>query len=313
MPVAPEDALVENTFFNVGEWVPAGTPVVSLLPDFRVKLRFFVPEEEVAAGAPGRAGALHLRRLPGRPQRHDQLRLAARRVHAAGDLFSRDAATEAGLHGRGAARSRAGAVAAGARPAGRAWRPRRGRTMTLAIDVHGLNKSFGTRTVVDHVSLPIEQGRDLRLPRPQRLGQDHDAAHAVRPADARRRRRHLPRLRLRARARGDQAPDRLHDPALLALRGPDHRREPRLHRAASTASTAGASGSTPTLERLGLDRPPQPARRHAVGRLEAAAGAGRLRAARAQAAAARRADRRRRSQGAARLLGRDPPPAPPRA
>ena len=32
MPVAPEDALVENTFFNVGEWVPAGTPVVSLLP-----------------------------------------------------------------------------------------------------------------------------------------------------------------------------------------------------------------------------------------------------------------------------------------
>ncbi len=24
MPVAPEDALVENTFFNVGEWVPAG-------------------------------------------------------------------------------------------------------------------------------------------------------------------------------------------------------------------------------------------------------------------------------------------------
>lgn len=48
MPVAPEDALVENTFFNVGEWVPAGSPVVSLLPDFRVKLRFFVPQEDVA-------------------------------------------------------------------------------------------------------------------------------------------------------------------------------------------------------------------------------------------------------------------------
>jgi HlyD family secretion protein len=55
MPVAPEDALVENTFFNVGEWVPAGTPVVSLLPAFRVKLRFFVPQEHVAQaklGAP---------------------------------------------------------------------------------------------------------------------------------------------------------------------------------------------------------------------------------------------------------------------
>ena len=48
MPVAPEDALVENTFFNTGEWVPAGTPVVSLLPAFRVKLRFYVPQEDVA-------------------------------------------------------------------------------------------------------------------------------------------------------------------------------------------------------------------------------------------------------------------------
>ncbi len=54
MPVAPEDALVENTFFNVGEWVPAGSPVVSLLPDYRVKLRFFVPEEEVARARAGR-------------------------------------------------------------------------------------------------------------------------------------------------------------------------------------------------------------------------------------------------------------------
>jgi HlyD family secretion protein len=54
MPVAPEDALVENTFFNVGEWVPAGTPVVSLLPASRVKLRFFVPEEEVSKAGMGR-------------------------------------------------------------------------------------------------------------------------------------------------------------------------------------------------------------------------------------------------------------------
>jgi HlyD family secretion protein len=48
MPGAPEDGLIENTFFNVGEWVPAGTPVLSLLPPARVKLRFFVPEEDVA-------------------------------------------------------------------------------------------------------------------------------------------------------------------------------------------------------------------------------------------------------------------------
>jgi HlyD family secretion protein len=54
MPSAPEDALVENTFFNTGEWVPAGTPVVSLLPQSRVKLRFFVPEEDVARARMGR-------------------------------------------------------------------------------------------------------------------------------------------------------------------------------------------------------------------------------------------------------------------
>jgi HlyD family secretion protein len=54
MPVAPDDALVENTFFNVGEWVPAGTPVVSLLPASRVKLRFFVPEESISRARIGR-------------------------------------------------------------------------------------------------------------------------------------------------------------------------------------------------------------------------------------------------------------------
>src|SRR5260370_5563981 len=53
MPIAAEDALVENTFFNVGEWVPAGSPVVSLLPDFRVKLRFFLPELDVAKARAG--------------------------------------------------------------------------------------------------------------------------------------------------------------------------------------------------------------------------------------------------------------------
>jgi HlyD family secretion protein len=53
MPVAPEDSMVENTFFNVGEWVPAGTPVVSLLPPNRVKLRFYVPEEDVVRARMG--------------------------------------------------------------------------------------------------------------------------------------------------------------------------------------------------------------------------------------------------------------------
>ena len=65
--------------------------------------------------------------------------------------------------------------------------------------------------------------------------------------------------------------------------------------------------STRRSTSLGLDQPPAPARRHAVGRLEAAPGARRLHHAQAAAAAARRADGRRRPEGAARILGRDPP------
>ena len=41
---APRSGLVHDTFFVQGEWVPAGKPVVSLLPPENIKLRFFVPE-----------------------------------------------------------------------------------------------------------------------------------------------------------------------------------------------------------------------------------------------------------------------------
>lgn len=40
----PRSGLVNDTFFVIGEWVPAGRPVVSLLPPENVKVRFFVPE-----------------------------------------------------------------------------------------------------------------------------------------------------------------------------------------------------------------------------------------------------------------------------
>ncbi len=64
MPTAPEDALVENTFFNVGEWVPAGTPVVSLLPAYRVKLRFYVPQEDIAVARMGQQVTFSCDRCP---------------------------------------------------------------------------------------------------------------------------------------------------------------------------------------------------------------------------------------------------------
>ncbi len=48
-PVAPSDGRVEDVFFQKGEWSVANQPVLSLLPDDRIKLRFFVPEQSLAA------------------------------------------------------------------------------------------------------------------------------------------------------------------------------------------------------------------------------------------------------------------------
>jgi HlyD family secretion protein len=53
-PVAPAAARVDEVFFQPGEWVSANQPVVSLLPDAKVKVRFFVPEQQVARYKPGK-------------------------------------------------------------------------------------------------------------------------------------------------------------------------------------------------------------------------------------------------------------------
>lgn len=53
-PSAPAKARVEDVFFHAGEWAPANQPILSLLPDARIKVRFFVPERELAAYRIGR-------------------------------------------------------------------------------------------------------------------------------------------------------------------------------------------------------------------------------------------------------------------
>ncbi|WGM40968.1 HlyD family efflux transporter periplasmic adaptor subunit [Caulobacter sp. NIBR1757] len=52
-PVAPTAGRIEDVFYRPGEWAVANTPVVALLPDARVKLRFYVPETEVTRYRPG--------------------------------------------------------------------------------------------------------------------------------------------------------------------------------------------------------------------------------------------------------------------
>ncbi|MEW5686673.1 MAG: HlyD family efflux transporter periplasmic adaptor subunit [Pseudomonadota bacterium] len=53
-PTAPGKARVEDVFFRPGEWAPANQPILALLPDDRIRLRFFVPEQGLAAYRVGR-------------------------------------------------------------------------------------------------------------------------------------------------------------------------------------------------------------------------------------------------------------------
>lgn len=48
-PNAPAAARVEEVFYQRGEWAAANQPIVALIPDDRIYVRFFVPEREVAA------------------------------------------------------------------------------------------------------------------------------------------------------------------------------------------------------------------------------------------------------------------------
>lgn len=47
-PLSPAAGVVEQTYYNPGEWVPANTPVLSVLPADKRKLRFYVPETSIA-------------------------------------------------------------------------------------------------------------------------------------------------------------------------------------------------------------------------------------------------------------------------
>jgi len=50
---APAAGEIFETYYQPGEWVPAGSPVASLLPDDRRRVRFFVAEPLLAALKPG--------------------------------------------------------------------------------------------------------------------------------------------------------------------------------------------------------------------------------------------------------------------
>ena len=50
---APKSGLVFDTLYREGEWVPAGRPVIVLLPPENIKVRAFVPEKRLGTIHPG--------------------------------------------------------------------------------------------------------------------------------------------------------------------------------------------------------------------------------------------------------------------
>lgn len=50
---APADGVIQEIYFRIGEIVPTGRPVLSLLPPGNLKLRFFVPQAELPRIATG--------------------------------------------------------------------------------------------------------------------------------------------------------------------------------------------------------------------------------------------------------------------
>ena len=261
-----------------------------------------------------RAGHHQLRRLRQRPHRQDQLHRPHLGVHAAGDLQP-GGALQARVPDRGAPGAAGTAARRPARQRHVGTRHSERGSRTCARHRHRRRRADEILRRPQGRAQPVDAGearRDLRLPRPQRLGQDHDHPHAVRAAHAGRGPRHLPRLRHPHPGRRDQAPCRLHDAALQPLSGPLGAREPRIRRPPLRRRRSGRVGAGD--DRAARARRPRGAAcRRALRRLEAAARARRLHAAEPAAAAARRADRRRRSQGAARVLERDPCARGPRA
>jgi HlyD family secretion protein len=52
---SPVTGRVNDTYYVIGDWVPAGLPVASLLPPGNVKIRFYVPEPVVGRIKPGQS------------------------------------------------------------------------------------------------------------------------------------------------------------------------------------------------------------------------------------------------------------------
>ncbi|MGE4180444.1 MAG: HlyD family secretion protein [Limisphaerales bacterium] len=57
---APINAVVHDTLFEPGEFVPAGAPVLTLLPPGNLEVRFYIPQSQLPKAVPGSKVSVHL-------------------------------------------------------------------------------------------------------------------------------------------------------------------------------------------------------------------------------------------------------------
>ena len=182
----------------------------------------------------GRAVSDPVRRLR---RRHRRRRVTLRRRPRPSSRRPSSTATkraQARVHGRGAAVARRTPRAASG-PAGRASPLPMSATCRAparaAIDVHGLNKSFGDKHVVVDLSLRVERGEIFGFLGPNGSGKTTSIRMMCGLLTPDSGSGTCLGYDIRTRARRDQAQRRLHDAALLVLGRPDDPREPRLRRA----------------------------------------------------------------------------------
>jgi ABC-2 type transport system ATP-binding protein len=136
---APTDAVVFDVMNRSGEWVNAGAPVVALLPPGALKLRFYVPEPQLPQATVGREVKLSCDGCA------TGLTARIRWVSPQAEF------TPPVIYGASGRAKLVYLVEAEPAP-GSALKPGQ------PVDVRGLTKRFGARTVVDSVGIQVRRG-----------------------------------------------------------------------------------------------------------------------------------------------------------
>ncbi len=179
--VAPVAGVIADVLARPGETLAAGAPVVSLLPPENIFVRFFVPEPSLAHVHPGDTVALTLRQLSARPRPARVSFISPQAEYTPPFIYSESTRAKFVFLAEARPKPDQAALLNPGQPV-TVKPPSRVAMNELVIDVSDLRKSFGDLKVVEGLSLQVAQRRDLRLSRRQRLRQDDDDPHAVRPA-----------------------------------------------------------------------------------------------------------------------------------